>query len=225
MTRRESVTTDPRAPRRVALLTGFSSALTLVGVVLAVTRPAWLTAPLQEAVQGGGALAPLVYVGLCALAAPLHLSGVLVALSAVTWPLWQALGLSFLGVTLGGALGFALLARAGGAALRSRAAWPAWLRRLADGVDRRRLPAGMIARVALGSGLALEAFFVLTGCPRGVYAVVLVLGSALYVTQTILGVTVLHALLHSSPGLAGVFALSPLLLAGAAVLLRRRRSA
>ncbi|MFB9990913.1 hypothetical protein ACFFLM_02810 [Deinococcus oregonensis] len=211
------------ASRRFALLTGLASALTLVGVVLAVARPAWLTGPLQELVQGGGIFAPLIYVVLCALAAPLHLGGVLVALSTTTWSLWQALALSFIGLTLGGAFTSVLLSRIGNAALRSRSVWPAWLRRAAESVERRRIVVGVAARLALGCGLALEAFFFVTGYKRGTYALVLLLGTALYVTQTVLGITVLQTLLRSAPGLAGVFALSLLVLLALAPLRRRPR--
>lgn len=213
------------ADRRAALLTGLASAATLGGVLLAVARPEWLTGPLQDAVRAGGPLAPVVYVLLCALLTPLHLGGVLVALSAVTWPLWQALALSGPGVALGGVLGFALLARAGSRGRGLRDAWPAWLKRAAESTERRPVPIGVLARLALGGGLALEAFFALCRYTTRGYALVLVIGSALYVAQTILGVTVLRALLAFAPGLAGVFALSPLLLVGAVALLRRRRTA
>lgn len=50
---------DPAASRRGAVLTGLASAVTLLGVVLAVARPEWLAAPLQAAVQQSGPFAPL----------------------------------------------------------------------------------------------------------------------------------------------------------------------
>lgn len=214
---------DPPAFRRAALLTGAASALTLVGVILAVVGPAWLTGPLQALVGGAGAAAPVVYVLLCALAAPLHLGGVLVALSPLTFSLPLAIMLSFLGLLLGNGMTFALLARLGGAAPRRRSAWPGLLQRLALQVDRRPLVAGLVARLALGCGAALEGFFLASGYARRTYLMALLIGAALYAIQTVLGVTLLHALLKAAPGLAGVFALSPLLLVGLAALGQRRR--
>lgn len=205
------------------MLAGLASALMVLGVVLAVTRPAWLTAPLQVAVESAGSAAPLVFVLLCALTAPLHLNGVLVAFSLLIWPLELAWPLSFTGSLLGCVLTAYLLSRAGGAALRQRRGWPAWLERLAWQVTRRPWLIGLAARLGIGSGLALEAFFLLTGYTRWQYLGVTALGLALWTTQALLGVTLLHRLLVVSPGLAGGVAAAPLLLLGGALLARRVR--
>lgn len=205
------------------LLFGGATALTLVGVVLAATRPEWLVTPLQAAVQGAGPAAPLVYLLLCIVAAPAHLCGLLGALSLVVWPLPAALGLTFVGTLLGSLLTGLALARLGGSAERFRAAWPAWLRRLDGQVERRAIVIGLLARLAIGSGAVLEAFFYLTGYSQRAYLISLGLGTALWTLQALLGVTLLHRLVQVSPGLSGLFALLPLLLVGGAVLLRRRQ--
>lgn len=204
-------------------LTLAAAGLTLAGVVLAVTQPAWLTEPLQTAVRGAGGAAPAVYVLLCVLAAPFHLSGVLGALSTVTWPLPVALALTFSGTLLGALFTALVLSRIGRSVETYRASWPAWLGRLAAGVRRRAIPVGLLARLALGPGLALEAFFVLTGYTRRQYLITLLLGTALWTAQTLVGVTLLRELVRVSPGLAGLFAASPLVVGAALLALRRAR--
>ena len=57
----------------------------------------------------------------------------------------------------------------------------------------------MIARFVLNSGLALEAFYVLTGYTRKHYLIVTAAGIAAWITQSFLGVTVLAAALAASP--------------------------
>lgn len=208
----------------MAVLAAASALLTLGGVALAVVRPAWLTGALDAAVQGAGVAAPLVYTLLCALAAPFHLGGALVALSSVIWPLPLALTLSLAGTLLGNVLTAALLTRVGGVALRQQGGWPAWLRRLAAGVTRRPFLIGLLARVAIGSGMALEAFYVLTGYTRHQYLMVTALGTAIWVTQALMGVTVLRDLFEVSSGQAVLAALGPLLIVALAVGLRRRRT-
>lgn len=225
MTRRDGPPAPPAdraAGRRAGTLAAASGLLTLGGVALAVVRPPWLTDALEAAVQGAGTAAPLVYTLLCALAAPLHLNGVLVALSSVIWPLPLALTLSFVGSLLGSVVTALLLARVGGAALRQQGGWPAWLRRLAAGVSRRPVPVGLLARVAIGSGMALEAFYVLTGYTRRQYLLVTGLGLLVWVTQALVGVTVLRELFKVSSGLAILVALVPLLTVALALSLRRR---
>ncbi|WP_216322235.1 hypothetical protein [Deinococcus aestuarii] len=165
----------------------------------------------------------MVYVLLCVLAAPFHLSGVLGALSTVTWPLPAALGLTFLGTLLGALLTAWLLSRAHPPAQGYRAAWPGWFGRLAAQVQRRAVLTGVLARLALGSGAALEAFFVLTGYTRRQYLVTAVLGTALWTLQALLGVTLLRELAKASPGLAALFALLPPLTVAALLALRRAR--
>ncbi|BDP43955.1 hypothetical protein DAETH_39240 (plasmid) [Deinococcus aetherius] len=199
-----------------------STLLTLLGVAVAVVRPEWLTGALEGAVREAGT-APLVYTLLCALAAPFHLNGVLVALSSVIWPLPVALTLSFVGSLLGSVLTAGLLARLGGAAPSPGNGWPAWFRRLSAGVARRPLVVGVLARAALGTGMALEAFFVLTGYTRRQYLLVTTLGLLVWVTQALVGVMVLHELFRVSPGLAVLAALAPLLVVALAVRLRRVR--
>lgn len=197
----------------------------VLGVFLAVTRPPWLTLPLEAAVEQAGAAAPLVYVLLCALAAPLHLNGVLVALSSVIWPLWAALLLSFVGTLLGCVVTALLLSRAGGAALQQQGNWPKWLQGLAVQVQRRPFPIGLLARVALGSGIALEAFYIVTNYTRRQYLGVTVLGLAVWVTQALLGLTALRALSQHSAGLAVAAALVPVLMLAAALAVRRQQRA
>ena len=226
MTRQRSEEAAPAATRGASVLTGAATVLTLVGAVLAVTRPEWLTQPLTETVSHAGLAAPLVYMLLCTLAAPLHLGGVLVALSPLTFPLAQAIGLSWVGLLLGNLLTYAALSRVSGAALKQRSAWPALLQRLALQVDRRPVGVGVVARLALGCGGALETFFLATSYSRRTYLLVTVLGTAGFVTQAVLGVTLLHQLLKTAPALAGLLALSPLVLVGVATAagLKRRRT-
>lgn len=203
-------------------LTVAAAALTLLGVVLAATQPAWLTGPLRSAVEGAGPAAPVVYILLCALAAPLHLCGLLGALSTVPFGLGAALGLTFLGTLLGGTLTFLALLRMRLPVNQYRPMWPAWLGRLASGVERWPVPVGLLARLALGSGVALEAFFLLTGYAWRLYLVCAVVGTALWSAQTIVGVRVLRELSQGSGGLALVLATAPLLLVAAVVALRSR---
>lgn len=207
--------------RRAGLLAAGTGALTLLGVLLAVIRPAWLTAPLQAAVAGSGALAPGLYFLLCALGAPLHLSGLLGALSTVTFPLPLAWLLTWLGTLAGSLLTGTALFRLGAA---GQEGWPTWLRRLSAGVARRPVLTGLLARLALGSGAALEAFFVLTGYSWGRYVLVAGLGAALWSAQAIFGVTLLRTVAQGSPALAGGVAVAPVLLVLGVVALRRARS-
>ncbi|WP_221088599.1 TVP38/TMEM64 family protein [Deinococcus aquaedulcis] len=206
------------AARRTGALAAGTAALTLLGVVLAVTRPPWLTGPLQAAVTDSGALAPALYLLLCVVGAPLHLNGLLGALSTVSFPLPLAWALTWAGTTLGSVLTGAALFRLGHA---SRQDGPAWLQRLAAGVARRPVLSGLLARLALGSGAALEAFFVLGGYRWGQYLLITVVGSALWSAQTLFGVTLLRQLAQGSPLLAGVLALFPLILVGAVARWRR----
>ena len=167
----------------------------------------------------------MVFVLLTAFATPLHLNGVLVAWSTVTWPLPIAATLSYSGSVLGSIVTAVLLSRLGGAALR-RDAWPAWLQRLSTTVSRRPLVRGLLPRIALGSGLALEAVYGVTGYSRRQYLVVTGRGVAIWTTQTLLGVTVVHALVQRSPWLAITAAIVPLIMLSAGVALqgtRRRR--
>lgn len=206
-------------------LTATATALTLLGVVLAAAQPTWLTGPLREAVEGTGSAAPVVYVLLCALAAPLHLCGLLGALSTVTFGLGEALGLTFVGTLLGGVLTYLALVRLRLPVAQHPATWPVWLGRLAAGVARRPVPVGLVARLALGSGAALEAFFLLTGYAWRTYLLCAVLGTALWSAQAILGVTALRELSTVSGAWALGFAALPLLMVAGLAALRARRRA
>jgi hypothetical protein len=209
----------PEALRRAQLLGALTTVLTLVGIVLATLQPAWLTGALNGAVQVSGAAAPLVYVLLCALTAPLHLTGLLVALSTVTWPAPVAWTLSFTGTLLGSVVTGAVLYRSGAV---NREGWPQWLIKLAASVARRPVLVAVMARLGLGTGAALEAFFVLTGYPWRRYLWLAALGCALWTTQALYGVVLLRAVAQASPLLAGLVAGAPLLLLAAFALQKKR---
>ncbi len=109
---------------------------------------------------------------LCVLAAPAHLSGVLIALPLLVWPLPVAAALSFAGGLAGCVLTATLLALAGAGPAQQRDGWPAWLERFATRVARRPLLVGIGVRVVLQSGIAVEAFYLLTGYTRRRYLLV-----------------------------------------------------
>lgn len=209
----------PEALRRIQILGVLTTVLTLVGITLAVLQPAWLTGALKAAVQTSGAPAPLVYVLLCALTAPLHLTGLLVALSTVMWPTPVAWTLSFIGTLLGSVVTGAALYRAGAL---NQDGWPRWLIHLSASVARRPLLVALMARLSLGTGAALEAFFVLTGYPWRRYLWLTVLGCALWTTQALYGVVLLRAAAQASPLLAGLLVAAPMLLLAAAAFQKRR---
>jgi hypothetical protein len=216
------VTAPPAGPGRVRrdrVLTALAAAVTVAGIVLAAVAPEWLTGPLQDLVTGAGVLGPVLFVLLCVLAAPAHLLGVLVALSLLVWPLPVAVALSYAGGLLGCVVTAALLARAGAGSVR--AGGPAWLRTLADRVARRPLLVGTSVRLVLHTGLAVEAFYLLTGYTRRQYLLVTAVGIALWIAQTVVGVTALAALVEVSPWLGLVLVVVPVGLV-AAVAARRR---
>jgi hypothetical protein len=213
------------AARRTQLLTVVAILLTVAGVALAALHPPWLTGPLQAAVANAGPAAPAVFVALCILAAPLHLNGVLVVLSLLIWPMPVAAALSYIGSLVGCAGTAALLARAGAGPARGRDGWPAWLEKLSRGVSRRPLLTGIAARLVLHSGIALEAFYLLTGYTRRQYLTVTSIGLAVWITQAFVGVTVLTVLLEISPWLGTAVAVLPIALLATTILLRRRRKA
>lgn len=194
------------------------------GLVLAAVAPPWLTQPLHRLVTSAGAWAPVVYVALNALLAPLHLNGVLIVLSPLIWPLPQAAALSYGGSLLGSALTWWVLSRAGAGPATQRDGWPGWLERLAADVQRRPYLVGTVVRLILHSGLALESFYLLTGYTRRQYLVVTAVGIALWVVQAFLGVTVLAAALDTSVWI-GVLAIAvPLLVVGGLLARQRRRT-
>ena len=211
--------------RRARLLGAATLALTAAGFVLAALEPPWLTGPLREIVAGSGAAAPVVFVLLCVLAAPVHLSGVLVVLSVLVWPLPVAAALSFAGTLLGCLATAGVLALLGTGPARQRDGWPGWVERTAGRVGRHPLLVGLSVRVVLQTGLAVEAFFLLTGYSRRHYLLVTGLGLAVWVAQTLVGVAALGALVRVSPWLGLLLVAVPLVTVAAAVLLARRRAA
>jgi len=148
--------------RGAALLPAASAALLAAGFVVVALEPPWLTGPLRAALEGAGPFAPAAVVALLAVLAPLHLNGVVVVLSPLFFPSPVAFALSFAGTLLGCVATYLVLARAG--AVR-RGTWPGWLDRLAARVAHRPVLVGMLARVALGSGVAVEAFALLPATP------------------------------------------------------------
>jgi hypothetical protein len=219
-----SLTTHASRPRPLLaeIMTG---ALLLGSIVIAVLQPAWLTVPLHSAVENAGAAAPILFVLLCAIAAPLHLNGVLVALSTLFWPLPIAGALSFTGSVSGCVLSAVLLSRLTGAALERWSNGSTMLRRLSKQVAQRPVFIGIVARIAIGSGLALEAFYILTHYTRRQYLIVSVVGVAFWVTQALVGVIVLQSLSHVSPWLTVIVSLvAPLLgVVGMLVMHKRRQ--
>lgn len=214
-----------RATQQQRPLEIVTAGLLLASVVIAVLQPAWLTVPLRSTVELAGDAAPIMFVLLCAVAAPFHLNGVLVALSALLWPLPIAGALSFTGSIIGCLFTAALLSRLSGAALGRWANGSTILRRLSVQVARRPLLIGLLARVAIGSGLALEAFYLLTGYTRRHYLLTTTIGVAVWVGQALVGVTLLHELSQQSPWLAVVVSIAgPLLTGWAAFGLYKRRA-
>lgn len=216
---------NPPPAWRRRLLPAAAVGATIGGVVVSAARPAWLTEPLQTAVLEAGAAGPVVYVALCAVTTALHLNGPLVVLSPLFWPFPVAAALSFVGGLIGCVGTAALLARAGAAPMRHRDRWPAWLEPISQRVARRPLLAGMAVRLVLDSGVAVEAFYLLTGYSRRHYLLVTTLGVAARVAQALIGVAALAALLAVSPWLGLAFVAAPAALLGAGIALHRRRTA
>lgn len=215
---------DGARVRRSRVLSALAVALMVAGVVLAAIRPPWLVEPLQAVVTDAGVWAPLVFVVVNVLLAPLHLNGVVIVLSAVIWPLPVAWGLSFAGSLAGCLLTAVALRLAGTASGRSREGWPGWLERLAGQVGRRPYLIGVLARVVLHSGIALEAFYLLTGYTPRRYLVTTVVGVAVWVTQALAGVWLLTALSSISPWLGLLAIALPLATLGVVPVVRRRRA-
>lgn len=210
--------------RRAQFLTAGAMALTAVGVVLAVLQPPWLTGALRDAVEWAGPAGPVLFVALCVVAAPLHLTGVCTALALVAWPLPVAAALSYIGGVLGCVLTAAALARAGARRAPQREGRPGWLERLADRVERRPMLVGVAVRFVLQSGLAVEAFYLLTGYSRRRYLIVTLAGFALYIVQAVLGIVALTALVHVSPWLGGLLVAVPLATVALLAMMRRRHA-
>lgn len=218
------VATSHRGARRQQLLGTATLLLFAAGLVLAAVRPPRLVGPLEAAVAEAGAWAPVVFVALTALLTPLHLNGVLVVLSPVVWPVPVAAALSVAGSLLGCALAWALLVRIGARSFTERPGWPSWLTRMVAGVERRPYAVGFVARFLLGSGLALEAFYVLTGYTRRQYLTVTALGVAAWTAQALLGVTVLRAAVTTAPWVGVLAVLVPVGTLAGLVTLRRHRT-
>jgi hypothetical protein len=208
--------------QRMSVSDMVTAGLLLGSLVIAVLQPAWLTVPLRNLVEGAGAAAPVVFVLLCAITASLHLNGVLVPLSTLLWPLPIAGLLSFTGSLIGCILSAALLQRLSGESLGRWANRSALLRRLSAQVAQQPWLIGFFARVAIGSGIALEAFYLLTGYTRRQYLVVTVIGVGVWVMQSLVGVTVLQSLSQLSPWLAVAVSIVAPLLGGAIMLLLRK---
>src|SRR3712207_13789 len=121
----------------------------------------------------------------CVVAAPAHLSGVLVALSVLVWPLPVAAALSYVGTLLGCLVTLGALSAAGAGRVAQTDAWPRSLQRLATRVARRPLLVGLSVRTLLQSGLAVEGFFLVTGYRRRDYAICTVVGLAVWLAQTL----------------------------------------
>lgn len=220
-----SPTADRRRLLRNRLLAGAAVAVTAAGIVLASLQPAWLTAPLQALVADAGVGAPVVFVLLCIVAAPAHLSGVLVALSVLVWPLPVAAALSYVGTLLGCVVTIAALAAAGAGSAVQVDTWPRSLQRLATRVARHPLLVGLSVRVVLQSGMAVEGFFLVTGYSRRNYLISTVVGQAIWLAQTLVGIAAVGALARVSPWMTLVLIVVPLAVVVGAVLVGRRRRA
>lgn len=216
---------DEAKVRRTNVLSALAAALMVVGIVLAALQPPWLTEPLQAAVVDAGPAAPLVFIVLNILLAPLHLNGIVILLSTLAWPLPMAWALSFVGSLLGCVLTMAALGLIGRRSARTRAGWPPWLDRLSARVGQRPYLVGILARMALHSGIGLEAFYLVTGYTRRQYLVTTVVGVAIWITQTLAGIYLLAALTRISSWLGLLAIVVPVLLLGGIALLRRRRAA
>ncbi len=208
--------------RRARILAGAALALTVAGIVVAVLEPPWLTGPLRDTVLAAGPASPVVFVVAYVVATPLHLGGVLTALSVLVWPIPVAAALSYVGGVLGCVLTAAVLARAGTRRARQRDGWPAWLERLADRVGRRPFLVGTAVRFVLQSGLAVEAFYLLTGYTRRRYLAVTAVGFGLYVVQAVLGIVALGALVRVSPWLGLLLVAVPLAAVPVVLAMRHR---
>jgi hypothetical protein len=83
---------------------------------------------------------------------------------------------------------------------------------------------GLLVRIAIGSGMALEVFYLLTGYTWRQYLITTCLGVAIWVTQALVGVTMLRSLSQLSPLLAVVVSIAlPLIGAGGVLALRQHR--
>jgi hypothetical protein len=194
----------------------------VISAVLAVLRPAWLIDPLQALVQSAGVFAPLVFMALVMATTPLHMSEVLIVMSLLIWSPPLAFGLSVGGSILGTFLTAALLSKIGGAMLHHREAWPPFLQRLADRVAQRPFLIGVMARVAVGTGTAMEAFFVATKYSKSQYLTASGVGIVLWVAQKLIGVIVARAAFQVSPWLPVALVLSGASVALIAHRLRKR---
>jgi hypothetical protein len=192
------------AKRNSQIVTALIGTLTVAGMALAVTKPDWLIGPLKTMIESAGIFGPVVYVVLVALAAPLHLSEVLVVLSAAIWDLPVAIGFSVIAGWLGAMLTAAVLARSAGGALAQRDNWPAFLRNLATRASKSPISTGLIARAAAGPGLAVEAFLMLSGYSKGQRWTVLFLGIPIWVAIRILDVYLIRFVMGISPWLLAV---------------------
>jgi hypothetical protein len=207
------------------VLTGLALTVTAVGFVLVAWKPAWLVVPLQDLVAASGAAGPVVFVLLCVFAAPFHLCGLLVALSVVVWPSPVAAALSFAGTLIGCLFTAIVLVRLRTGPARQRDGWPAWVERVAARVGRHLVLVGVTVRVVLQTGVAVEAFFLLTGYGWRHYLAATAVGLAVWVSQTLVGVAALSALVTISPWLVLLLVVVPLVAGAGVALIARRRTA
>ena len=207
------------------LFTAVTALVTVLGLIVSAMRPPALVDALEGAVASAGPGAPVAFVVLCAVLAPLHLSGVLVVMSLLFWPLPLAATLSVVGVLIGSVLTIVLLSRVG-VSTRSRDGWPGWMQRLSTHVERRPLVVGFAARLMMNTGIALEAFYLLTGYTRRTYLLVTLAGTVAWVVQALIGVRAMTALLEISAWYGAALLVAPLipLLLMAAVAAWRRRA-
>ncbi|MGL4178124.1 MAG: hypothetical protein ACRCSN_18870 [Dermatophilaceae bacterium] len=212
-----------RLERRRRLATIGATVLMVVGVLLAAMSPPWLVDPMRAAVEASGPAAPVVFVLLNIALAPLHLNGVLIVMSTLFWSTPVAFALSFVGSFLGCLLTAWALVLAGTKPARQRDGWPAWLERLSHRVANRPYLVGIFARQMLHSGVALEAFYLLTGYTRRQYVVTTVVGVAIWIAQALLAVAVLRAALEVSPILGVASIMVPILILVVVGLVMRRR--
>lgn len=215
--------TSSSAARRRRLLGAAAMLLFIAGLILAAVRPDWLTGPLEAAVGRAGPWGPVVFVLLTIILTPLHLNGVLVVLSPVIWPLPVAAGLSYLGSMVGCVLTWVLLQKVDAGLADQRDGWPRWLERMARHVSRRPYLVGFTVRFLLNSGLALEAFYNLTGYTRRQYLAVTAAGVAAWIAQSFLGVTALAAIINASPWIGVLAILLPVGTLAIVVVYQRRR--
>ncbi|MGL5852197.1 MAG: hypothetical protein ACRCZD_15565 [Phycicoccus sp.] len=188
--------------------------LTVSCLVVAVTRPALVTEDLRRAIEDAGAVAPVVFTLLCAAAAPLHLSKLFVLIAPLIWTQPTAAALALLGCGIGCAATAAVLARAGADGIRRHTeSGPRWLAGLMSQADRRPMRVGILLRLVLGTGAAVEALLVAGRYGIVGYTVVTMSGLLVWIGSAQGATAVLASLVSSSPWFLLLLLVPPLLLA------------